>query len=166
MATLRILNMTLDSDGKMTGTTGPWLGTCNDQQGSAADQEWQSTVKRVLISPHPGAGNVSLGHAQRMDGQGEQVGRAYLVESAWGETAEGVARGQEENANLRAFQKENAVTAAESIKTCQTEAFYGREYVEVVERLCDKKEIKARAIFGERETTGTHGSVKSHCPMS
>ena len=43
-----------------------------------------------------------------------------------------------ENTNLRANAKQNDVTYAESIKTCQTESFFGREYIQTIERLNGK----------------------------
>ena len=49
-------------------------------------------------------------------------------------------RGQVERANLRAYSKADVVTAAESVRTCQTEAFFGREYVKTVERICEKND--------------------------
>ena len=49
-------------------------------------------------------------------------------------------RGQVENTNLRANNNGKSVTHAESFKTCQTEAFFGREYVNTIERLNDKVE--------------------------
>ena len=44
-----------------------------------------------------------------------------------------------ENTNLRANAKKTDVTYAESIKTCQTEAFFGKEYVDLIERLNDNR---------------------------
>jgi hypothetical protein len=69
-----------------------------------------------------------------------------LMSDAYGK---GIVRGQVENTNLRAYAKENDVTFAESFRTCQTESFYGREYVDMVQRINDKKIIERRAIFGE-----------------
>eukprot|EP00973_Karenia_brevis_P049867 6924239-Karenia_brevis.AAC.1 len=61
----------------------------------------------------------------------------------------GIVRGQAENTNLRAYTKDNSVTSAEAIRTSQVEAFFGREYVDMVERVNDKKVIEHRAIFAE-----------------
>eukprot|EP00959_Pyramimonas_sp_CCMP1952_P198747 4156956-Pyramimonas_sp.AAC.1 len=44
---------------------------------------------------------------------------------------------------------ENDVTSAESIKTCETTSFYGREYVETVERLSDGTTGGRKAQFAE-----------------
>ena len=59
-----------------------------------------------------------------------------LMSDAYGK---GIVRGQVENTNLRAYHKKNAVTHAECIKTCQIEAFFGREYIQTIELLNDKK---------------------------
>lgn len=69
-----------------------------------------------------------------------------LMSDAYGK---GIVRGQAENTNLRATKTDVDVTRAEAFRTCQTEAFYGREYVEMVERLNDCKSNRKRAIFGE-----------------
>ena len=50
----------------------------------------------------------------------------------------GIVRGQVENSNLRAYSKKGCVTAAEAIMTAFSEAFYGRNYVDVIEALQDK----------------------------
>ena len=49
----------------------------------------------------------------------------------------GIVRGQVENANLRAYIETSDVTAAESIKTCRTDHFFGQNYVELIQRLND-----------------------------
>eukprot|EP00959_Pyramimonas_sp_CCMP1952_P188181 3935238-Pyramimonas_sp.AAC.1 len=54
----------------------------------------------------------------------------------------GIVRGQVECANLRAYAREDDATSAESIKTCGTTAFYGREYVEMVERLSEGRSVR------------------------
>ena len=69
-----------------------------------------------------------------------------LMSDAYGK---GIVRGQAENTNLRAYSKENAVTSAESFHTCQTEAFFGREYVDMVQRVNDGATIERKACFGE-----------------
>ena len=61
----------------------------------------------------------------------------------------GIVRGQAENTNLRAYTKDNAATSAETIKTSQTVSFYGKEYLETVERLNDRKSPNATALFAE-----------------
>ena len=61
----------------------------------------------------------------------------------------GIVRGQAENTNLRAYEKTNDVTAAETFRTCQTVDFYGREYVDIVEKMNDKKALEKAAVFGE-----------------
>eukprot|EP00959_Pyramimonas_sp_CCMP1952_P107683 2251618-Pyramimonas_sp.AAC.1 len=61
----------------------------------------------------------------------------------------GIVRGQVECANLRAFAREGDVTAAEAMKSCQTTAFYGRECVDLVERLADRAAGGRRAQFAE-----------------
>jgi hypothetical protein len=69
-----------------------------------------------------------------------------LMSDAYGK---GIVRGQAENTNLRAYEKANDVTAAETFRTCQTVAFYGREYVDIVEKMNDKKASEKAAVFGE-----------------
>ena len=47
------------------------------------------------------------------------------------------------------LKRTDRVTAAEAIMTFQTEAFHGREYFELVQRLNDKTPNIRRATFGE-----------------
>ena len=61
----------------------------------------------------------------------------------------GVVRGQAENTNLRAYAKENDVTAAESVRTAQTESFFGLDDVNIVERLNDQKGSEKRVRIAE-----------------
>jgi len=77
------------------------------------------------------------------------IGKRHVTRLMCDAYGKGVVRGQVENTNLRAYWKDNAVTAAESIRTCQTQAMFGREYVDVVETVCEKKMMKRRPIFGE-----------------
>ena len=51
--------------------------------------------------------------------------------------------------NLRAYHKDNDVTAAECIKTAQCETFFGKEYVSMVERLCERTALRESVVFGE-----------------
>jgi hypothetical protein len=51
----------------------------------------------------------------------------------------GIVRGQVENTNLRAYSRKDVITAAEAIMTCITNSFYGRNYVDAVECLNDKR---------------------------
>ena len=51
----------------------------------------------------------------------------------------GIVRGQVENTNLRAYSRKDDITAAEAIMTCKTSSFYGRNYVDAVECLNDKR---------------------------
>ena len=69
-----------------------------------------------------------------------------IMSDAYGK---GIVRGQVENTNLRAYAKDNDVTFAEAFRTGQTEAFYGREYVDLVERMNDKVTGERRSVFGE-----------------
>ena len=57
-----------------------------------------------------------------------------LVSDSYGKA---VVRSQTECTLLRTGYKENAVTAAETFRTAQTESFFGREDVQTVERLND-----------------------------
>lgn len=61
----------------------------------------------------------------------------------------GVVRGQAESTNLRVYAKANAVTSAETMKASTTQSFYGREFLETVERLNDGKDAASRATFAE-----------------
>ena len=87
---------------------------------------------------------------QRLAGDGiNYTGKRHasrLMSDAYGK---GIVRGQAENTNLRAYSKVNDVTHAETIKTSQCVSFYGKEYVEVVERLNDKKPALGQAVFAE-----------------
>jgi len=93
------------------------------------------------------------GHAtlsQKITGERlNYIGKRHVTRLMCDAYGKGVVRGQVESTNLRAFWKENTVTNAECIKTCQSEAFYGREYVDIVEAVCDKKLQTRKAIFGE-----------------
>ena len=68
----------------------------------------------------------------------------------------GIVRGQSENTNLRAYASEADITFAESFSTCLTECFYGREYVDMVQRINDKKPIERKAYFGEVDVRNPH----------
>lgn len=61
----------------------------------------------------------------------------------------GVVRGQVEKTNLRAFSKDHDVTSAEAVRTFLTECFFGREYVQTVEKLDDPQNQERRAVFAE-----------------
>ena len=63
----------------------------------------------------------------------------------------GIVRGQVENTNLRVYSKDNDVTFAECFRTCQTESFYGREFVDLVQRLVDHITPERKAIFAEAD---------------
>ena len=69
-----------------------------------------------------------------------------LMSDAYGK---GIVRGQVENTNLRVNGKDNAVTHAETFRTCQTETFFGREYMNMVELLNDRQSPGGKAAFGE-----------------
>ena len=66
-----------------------------------------------------------------------------LMSDAYGK---GIVRSQVESTNLRANTKENAATHAESFRTSQTEAFYGREYLELAERMNGKRKDGQKAV--------------------
>ena len=72
--------------------------------------------------------------------------RKRLLSDALGK---GIVRGQVENTNLRVNGKDHDVTAAECFRTCATNAFFGREYVKVVERHNDKMKGRENALFPE-----------------
>ena len=61
----------------------------------------------------------------------------------------GVVRNHVESTNLRAYAKDNAVTHAETFRTSPTETFFGREYLDTVERLNDKRTDAKKATFME-----------------
>ncbi len=52
-----------------------------------------------------------------------------------------------ENTNLRAYARDDDITSAESIKTCQTVSLFGKNYVDVVERLNDRKQTLNSTVF-------------------
>ena len=47
--------------------------------------------------------------------------------------AKGIVRGHTGNTNLRAYRKDNSVISAETIRTAQTDCFFGGEYLAIVE---------------------------------
>ena len=61
----------------------------------------------------------------------------------------GIVRGQVENTNLRADSQTNDVTAVEPIQTCKTEHLFGRNDVDLVQRLNDKYLSDTSTIFAE-----------------
>ena len=71
---------------------------------------------------------------------------ARILSDAYGK---GVVRGQVENTNLRAYARDDDVTAAECIRTSETDVFYGREYVDVIERLNDAGGATRKVQFAE-----------------
>ena len=68
-----------------------------------------------------------------------------LMSDAYGK---GIVRGQVECANLRANNKEATVTHAESFRTSQTQAFYGREFCDLVQELNDRVKSPTKVQFG------------------
>ena len=72
----------------------------------------------------------------------------------------GVVRGQVENTNLRAYQKESDVTFAECIKTCSTESFFGKEFADLEERMVDKSGPNRHAVFGEVDSRQKRRKVR------
>ena len=63
----------------------------------------------------------------------------------------GVVRSHVESTNLRANANDNAVTHAETFRTVQTETFFGREYLDAMERLNDKRTEPRKATFVEMD---------------
>ena len=78
-----------------------------------------------------------------------RVGKRMTTRIMSNARGKGIVRGQVECANLRACARDDDVTSAESINACQTTAFYGREYVEMVERLSDGAAGGLKAQFAE-----------------
>ena len=54
-----------------------------------------------------------------------------------------------ETRNLRAFSRAHDVTFTESFRTCSTTAFYGQEYLNLVETLNDGKAAAPKMVFAE-----------------
>ena len=77
------------------------------------------------------------------------IGRRHHIRIMSDTYGKGIVRGQAENTNLRAYAKANDVTFAKSFRTCQTESFLGREYVDLVQRMSDKLKIERQTVFGE-----------------
>ena len=75
-----------------------------------------------------------------------------LMNDAYGK---GIVRGQVENTNLRAYSKDNDVTPAESIKTCEPASFFGSNYVDVIQRLNDR-------VLAGRNTILAEVDMRSH----
>ena len=85
--------------------------------------------------------------------------RKRLLNDALGK---GNVRGQVENTNLRVNGEDHDVTAAGCFRTCQTEAFFGREYVKVIERLNDFKTGRPGACFPEVDGRAHRRRKKLH----
>ena len=81
-----------------------------------------------------------------------RVGKRHAMRIMSDAYGKGIVRAQVENTNLRAYAKDNDITSAESIKTCMTVSFVGRNYVEVVENLNDKKLAANSTVFAEVDT--------------
>jgi hypothetical protein len=73
---------------------------------------------------------------ERLHGESlNYIGKRHAMRIMSDAYGKGIVRGQAENTNLRAYSIEGgAVTLAESFRTCQTEAFLGREYVDMIEK--------------------------------
>eukprot|EP00973_Karenia_brevis_P072965 10135506-Karenia_brevis.AAC.1 len=87
---------------------------------------------------------------ERLRGQSSNyIGKRHAMRIMSDAYGKGIVRGQAENTNLRAYSKDSDVCRAEAIRTCQTESFFGREYVDMVGRINDKSEPVRKALFGE-----------------
>ena len=75
------------------------------------------------------------------------IGRRHALRLCSDCYGKGVVRGHVENTNLRAYGNDSTVIAAECITTTQSEVFYGRSYVNCVERLNDKRSGEAGVQF-------------------
>lgn len=77
---------------------------------------------------------------EQLEGQPiRKIGKRHhlrLMSDCYGE---GIVRGQQENTNLRANAKDNDAAHAEAFRAALCEAFFGREYLNVIERLNDKR---------------------------
>ena len=88
--------------------------------------------------------------SSRLDGESVNcMGKRHALRICSDAYGKGIVRGQVENTNLRAYHKESDVTFSETFRTCQTESFFGREYVDVVEMLNDKRPVGTHAIFAD-----------------
>eukprot|EP00973_Karenia_brevis_P051267 7121397-Karenia_brevis.AAC.1 len=87
---------------------------------------------------------------QRLAGERiNYVGKRHASRFMSDAYGKGIVRGQAECTNLRAYAKEHDVTFAESLQTGETESFYGREFLQIVEQLNDGKEVSQKAAFIE-----------------
>ena len=78
-----------------------------------------------------------------------RIGKRHATRIMSDAYGRGIVRAQVENTNLRAYSTESDVTAAESIKTCKTEAFYGHNSVDIVQNLNDKHVPGTSTVFAE-----------------
>ena len=67
-----------------------------------------------------------------------------LMSDAYGK---GIVRGKVECANLRAFYDARDVLKAEAVRSAAVEVFYGREYLDLVRRLCQEHTTQKRPYF-------------------
>ena len=93
------------------------------------------------------------GHAalnQKLSGERlNYVGKRHASRFMSDAYGKGIVRGHAENTNLRAYAKQNDVCFAESMQTSQCTSFFGKEFLEVVERLNDNKKHVGKACFAE-----------------
>ena len=78
-----------------------------------------------------------------------KLGKRYamrIMSDAYGKCC---VRAAVENTNLRAYARNDDITSAESIKTCQTVSFFGKNYVDVVECLVDRKQTLHSTVFAQ-----------------
>ena len=77
------------------------------------------------------------------------IGKRHATRLMCDAYGKGIVRGQAENTNLRVNGKTNDVTAAETFRTCLTASFFGKEYYELVQRICGATVVVHTSIFAE-----------------
>ena len=94
--------------------------------------------------------------AQVRDERPNYIGKRLVARFMSDAYGKGIVRSQVESTNLRANVAETTATHAETFRTSQTEAFYGREYVETVVRLNDRRQDGKRAVTIEVDRRNVH----------
>ena len=77
------------------------------------------------------------------------VGKRHATRFMSDAYGKGIVRGQVENMNLRAYTDWSDVTSAETLSTAPSIAFFGSEFLKMVERLNDGADKVATALFPE-----------------
>ena len=75
------------------------------------------------------------------------IGKRHAMRFMSDAYGKGIVRGQVENTNLRALHDPRNILSAETFRTAMIQAFYGREFLDLVGRLCHRKAATKRPQY-------------------